>query len=325
MKLACVFIALCIFAFTSFQVAVTGREVLSGKSATSLPSPTKTPPRRTTVPKSSGKAPTRYLTHRSHSATGSSTRSEKTSTRNTRVPKGSGKVPTHPTTPSTVTSTPKTPIIGTTSQQKPKSPTSRASNPTSTKTPKSSPATTTANFTITRNPSVVIPTPVTPSKTVTVRDGHTASAQVGWIVIGVGVGGSVSVGGNILHVAGGTEVIIEENSSGQDELSTIDSSTTSSTSKSSSKSASTSSSTSSSVASPTPYNIYPKLDSTSTQQLAFTQDLKRVAQPGSVRSITGGRGELLLWAASLTPAQASEIRHNPVVSPLCLAAVVVLT
>jgi exo-beta-1,3-glucanase (GH17 family) len=87
------------------------------------------------------------------------------------------------------------------------------------------------------------------------------------------------------------------------------------TTPSRSTSKSSSSSSSSSTASPTPYNIYPKPDSTLPQQSAFAQDLERIAQPGSVTRITGGRDQLLLWVASLTPAQASVISRNPVVSP----------
>jgi hypothetical protein len=86
------------------------------------------------------------------------------------------------------------------------------------------------------------------SKTLTVSNGHTASSQVGWMVVRLGVGGSVVVEGNILPVAGGTEGIIVENSSGQDEIDPIDTSTTSS------RSSSSRSSSSSSTASPTPYN-----------------------------------------------------------------------
>src|SRR6266498_146258 len=93
---------------------------------------------------------------------------------------------------------------------------------------------TTANLRKTQNPTAG-PGLASASKTVTVSGGQTGSAQVGWMVVGVGVGGSVSVGGNILPAAGGTGAIIEDNSSGQDELSTI-SSTTSSTSSSSSAS-----------------------------------------------------------------------------------------
>ena len=70
------------------------------------------------------------------------------------------------------------------------------------------------------------------------------------------------------------------------------------------------------MASPTPYNIYPKFDSTPSQKSAFARNLEQIAQRGSVRSITGGRNQLLLWVASLTPAQASELTRNPVVSRL---------
>ena len=199
-----------------------------------------------------------------------------------------------------------------------------------TSTLKKIPSTTTTNE--------IIPTSTTASE-VTVRNGHTASAQVGWLVVGAGIGGFVAVGGNILPIAGGTEAIIIENSSGQDELSPVDGSTTSSTSLSSTSLSSTSlsstslsstslsstlsSSTSSSstpsssaVPSPTPYNIYPRTGLTSAQRLAFERDLQQITQPGSVQSITGVRDKLLLWVASLTPAQASELSNNPVVSPL---------
>ena len=165
---------------------------------------------------------------------------------------------------------------------------------------------------------------VSASGTLTVSNGQTASAQVGWVVVGAGIGGFVAVGGIILPVEGDTAVIIEENNSGQDELSTISHSDTSTipTTSSESISTSTSSSTSSSsTASPTPYNIYPKLDSTSPEQNAFAQNLERIAQAGSVRRITGGRDQLLLWVASLTPAQASELSRNPTVGPVFLVVV----
>ena len=318
MKL-CVSLVLCIVAFLS-QDAVNCQKM---------------PPSRTTAskPSASGK-----VTHKSHDATSFPTRTQKTVP--SHIPKSSGKVPTEytkiPTSRTLKTSV--MPTIGTTSSQKPKPP---ISGPTSAKPPKSSPpqATTVAKSKTTQNSTRTSKVATSASKTLTVSDGQTASAQVGWIVIGLGVGGSVYVGGNIIPIAGGTEGIIEENSSGQDEVVPIDtstaptrtdtsttrtstSSTSTSTSKSKSKSKSkstsklTSSSTSSSTASPTPYNIYPKLDSTARQQLAFAQDLEQVAQPGSVKSITGARDKLLLWVASLTPAQASELSRNPVVSPL---------
>ena len=224
------------------------------------------------------------------------------------VPKSSGRVPTgHPTVSTASSATPVGPTVKTTIQQKPKAPISRGSYTTSTKTLKSSQSTPPATYSTTTRQSSGLT--VSATRTLTVSNGQTASAQVGWVVVGVGVGGSIAVGGNIFHVAGGTEVIIEEGSSGQEELSTVDTSTTSTTS-------STSSSSSSSVASQTPYNIYPKHDSTSPQQSAFVQHLEQVAQPGSVRTITGGRDQLLLWVASLTPAQASGLSRNPVVSAL---------
>ena len=140
------------------------------------------------------------------------------------------------------------------------------------------------------------------------------------MVVGVGVGGSVAVGGNTLPVAGGTGGIIVANGPGQDKIDPIDTSTTPTTSSiSSSTSGSTSTSTStstSSTARPTPYNIYPKLDSTPTQRSAFARKLEQIALPGSVRSITGVRDKLLLWVANLTPAQASELSRDLVVSPL---------
>ncbi len=282
---SCVFFFLCILlAFVSSQDAVAGHKLRS------LTKKQTTPPSRATTPKSSvnGKVPTSYPTHRSHrdSAISSPTRNEKMPPSHTRVPKSSGKVPI----PTILTFSAKKsvrPTIGITSHQKPK---------------------------VTNSSGT--PTLVSASKTLTVSDGQTASAQVGWIVVGTGVGGSVVVGGNILPVAGGTEVIIVENSSGQDEASTISESDLDTSTSLTSRSTSSSSSSTSSVASPTSYNIYPKLDSTPPQQSAFARNLEQIAQPGSVRQITGGRDQLLLWVASLTPAQASELSRNPVVSPL---------
>ena len=266
-----------------------------------------TPPSHTGVPKSNTKVPTSYQTHRSYRAKSSPARSEGTPPSHTAVPTN------YPTIPTASPEAPVRPTIGTTSRQKTISPISRGSGPTSTRSPQSSPPpATAANSTTTHTSTGTSPGfgLTSASKTVTVSGGHTASAQVGWIIVGVGIGGSVSVGGNILPVAGGTVKIIEENSSGQDELSTIESDI--STSRSTSRSSSSSSS--SSKASPTPYNIYPKLDSTPPQQSTFAQHLGQIARPGSVRSITGGRGQLLLWVASLIPAQASELSRNPVVS-----------
>jgi len=228
------------------------------------------------------------VTHKSHDATSFPTRTQKTLP--SHIPKSSGKVPTEYTKiPTSRQPAAKPPISGPTA-----------------KPPKSSPpqATTIAKSKTTQNSTRTLKVATSASKTLTVSDGQTASAQVGWIVIGLGVGGSVYVGGNIIPIAGGTEGIIEENSSGQDEVVPIDTSTaptrtdtsttrtstrstSTPTSKSKSKSKSTSlkltsSSTSSSTASPTPYNIYPKLDSTARQQLAFAQDLEQVAQPGGL-------------------------------------------
>lgn len=274
---SCVFFVLCILALVSPRDAVADHKTPRSESAiSSLTRIQETPPSRSTTPKSSEKVPTSY-------------RSQKTPP----VPKSSTKVPTgYPTRAS-----PKTPVktIGTTSRQKPESPIHQSSYSTST-------TTTTAKST----------TNSSAPKTLTVSDGHTASAQVGWMVVGSGIGGSVVVGGNVLPVAGGTEGIIVENSSGQDEIDP----TTPTTSPTSSPTSSSSSSSSSPTASPTPYNIYPKKDSTPSQKSAFTRNLVQIAKPGSVRSITGRQDRLLLWVASLTPAQASELSRNPVVSPL---------
>ena len=310
-----VFWVFCIFAFVSLQDAVAGQKVIRSDSL--IYSPTKMPPGRTTVPKleSSGNLPTSYPAHKSHPAT-SSTRTQKTLASHTRLPKNSGTVPTrYPTISRSSQKIPVMPTTGMTSTQKTRSPSSRGSGPEPSRSPKSSPlpATTTTNPTTTQKPTIT-PTLVSASKTLTVSNGHTVSAQVGWVVVGVGIGGAVAVGDNLLPVAGGIEAIIEENSSGQDELSTVHSDTTTTTTSSTSTSKSTSKS--SSTASPTPYNIYPKRDSTLPQQSAFAQHLEQIAQPGSVRGITGGRDQLLLWVASLTPTQASELSRNPVVSPL---------
>jgi len=295
---SCVFFVLCILAFVSSQDAAASHKMPGGNSAINSPKKSQTTSAGgATIPEGSGKVPTSYLTYGSHRATRSPTRSEKPRPSPTRVPKSSGKVPTSYPTIST-TGSPKTPVkptTGTTSRQKPKSAISQGSD-TSTKTLKSSPppATTTATLTTTRISTGTSPLVISASKTLTVSNGQTASAQVGWMVVGVGAGGSVVVGGNILPVAGGTEVIIEQNSSGQDELSTIESdisttpTSTSSSTTTSKSSLSSSSSTSSSMASPTPYNIYPKFDSTPSQKSAFARNLEQIAQRGSVRSITGG-------------------------------------
>jgi len=320
----------CILAFISPPVVADHKD----NTLSSLTKSHKTPPSRTIASQTRGE---KTRLHISHSATKSPTKSHKTPL-NHRSPtkshktllghmtvsKSNGKVPTRSnratgfqtrSRSSTAGSDPTE--VRSTTRRKPKSVSSRASDPAEApQSTESSPAKTAANPTIPQ-----ITPEVTASKTLTIRNGQTVSAQVGWLVVGVGIGGSVSVGGHILPVAGGTEAIIGENRSGQDELSTIDTSTTSSTTSStlttsmttSSSASSTSSSTSSSPsASPTPYNIYPKLGSTPSQQSAFARDLEQIAQPGSVRSITGQR--LLLWVASLTPAQASEVQRNPVVS-----------
>ena len=198
-----IFFVLCILGLVSPRDAVAG---LKSNSAISSPTKSqKTPLSRTAVPKSGGKVPTSYLTHKSHSTTSFpiTGTSQKRPPSQTRVLKSSGKVPT---------AGPKTsvrPTIRTTSSQKPISPSSRPSYPTSTKTQKPSapPTLTTAKTTATQNSTRTKPL-VSVSKTLTVSNGQTASAQVGWIVVGAGVGGAVVVGGNILPVEGGTEVII---------------------------------------------------------------------------------------------------------------------
>ena len=288
MKACVFFFVLYILAFASPQDV--GHKILRSNKATSSPTRgQKTPPSHTLVPtqKSSKKVPTGYLTHRSHSSTIFQTRSQVTPPKvPTWYPSASPKIPVKS-------------MIGITSQHNPKRPSSRGSYPTSTQTPKSSPpsATTPANS-ITTQYSSGTPTLISASRTLTVSNGQTASAQVGWIVVGVGIGGAVYVGGSTFLVPGGTEVIINS----KDEPVTIETSTTRSTSSSSS------------TASPTPYNIYPNPQSTRHQQSAFARNLERIAQPDSVKSITGGLDQLLLWVASLTPAQASELSRNPVVS-----------
>ena len=313
----CHFLVPCILSFIWAQGAVSGQKVSRSTGNSAISSSTRT------QPKSSAKVPTGYLTHKSHSTTGSTTRSQKTHPGHTIMPpksSGKGQVPTRASYPTASSKTTVRPTIRTTSDQKPKSPISRGSNPASgpAKTPESSPppATTSANSTTrtTQNSSRTLTSITSASKTLTVSKGQTASAQVGWMVVGVGVGGAVAVGDSVLPVAGGTKGIIIEDSSGQDELSTI--SDTSTTPTTTSRSSSKSSSTSSSTANPTPYNIYPKLDSGPAQQSAFARNLKQIAQPGSVRRITGSRDQLLLWVASLTPAQASELSRNPVVSAI---------
>jgi hypothetical protein len=267
----------------------------------------KTASRGKTIPKSIGKMPSAY---RSHSSIGSQTRNLKTLPSDTAVQRSSGKVPTAPTTATNLNSTTITP-------KSPPLPAKTTAKLNSNTTPKSSPpsaTTSTANSTTAQIP--VTPKLVTATKTLTVSNGQTASAQVGWIIVGVGVGGSVAVGGNILPVAGGTEGVIVANGSGQDEVDPIDTSTTPTTSSISSSISSSTSSSTSSTARPTPYNIYPKLDSTPPQRSAFTRRLEQIALPGSVQSITGVRDKLLMWVANLTPAQASELSRDLVVSPL---------
>jgi len=323
---SCVFFILCILAFASPQDA-------GHRSHSAVSSPARSQETSLSRTESNGRVPTSFITHRGHNATSSPTR-RKMSTSHTIVSKSSGKAPTvyrkMPTSSPKTTfrptiskssgkvptiSSPKTtfrPTIRTTSQQKSKSASSRRSYSEPSRTQNSSPPATTSNPTTTRKPTII----PSASKKLTVSNGQTVSAQVGWMVVGVGIGGAVAVGDTILPVAGGTEAIIEESSSGQDELSTVESDTSTTTSRSSSSSRSRTSSSSSSIASPTPYNIYPRLDSTPRQQSAFAQHLAQIARPGSVRRITGVRDRLLLWVASLTPAQASELSRDPVVSSL---------
>lgn len=235
------------------------------------------------VPESRKKVSTGHPTYRSHRTILPPTRSQKTPPSRTTVRKSSygGQVPTAYPTKLTKTA------IRTVSDQK--SISGGSSYPTS------------SNLTTTQKYPGHLP--LSASKTLTVSNGHTATAQVGWMVVGFGIGGSVSVGGDIIPVAGGTEGIIMEDSSGHDELSTVDTSTTTSSSSSPS-------------ASPTPYNIYPRSGSTSHQQSAFEEHLRQIAHQASVTRISGSGNKLLLWVASLTPAQASELGRNPVVSRL---------
>ena len=307
-------------------------KVPSSHNRSAISSPTtrsqKLSPSDTTVPRSSQVVPTggptvpRASPKTSVSPTIKMTTSQKMSPSNTTVPRSSQMVPTgRPTIPGASPKTSVSPTIKTTSDQKPKSSFSRGPFPTSTKTPKSSPlepppaSSTTAISTITYNSRTS--TRVSATKTLTVSNGQTARAQVGWRVVGVGVGGSVAVDGIIIPIAGGTAGVIVASSPGQDKLDPDTSITSTSTSKLSSRS--TSRSTTSPTARPTPYNIYPKLDSTPPQQSAFERDLERIAQSGSVQSITGVRDKLLLWVANLTPDQASELGRNPVVSPVPFA------
>jgi hypothetical protein len=123
------------------------------------------------------------------------------------------------------------------------------------------------------------------------------------MVVGAGIGGAVSVGGKVIPVKGGVAGIVEPSGPGGEDLGIV-------------HTTSTASSTSSSPSgTPTPYNIHPRPGSTAAQLLAFERNLNRIAQPGSVTSITGARNRLLLWTANLTPVQASELHQNPVVSP----------
>ena len=88
-------------------------------------------------------------------------------------------------------------VTATTSDQKSPSLRGSSSYPTSTKSPMSSSLPATAITTSTTTPYFgVTPKHVTASKTVTIKNGHT---QLGWMVVGVSIGGSVVVG-DILHV-----------------------------------------------------------------------------------------------------------------------------
>ena len=348
MKSFVMVIVLCTLGFVSPQDAGC-KEPSAISSPTGITLPTGSS--RPTVPKSTEIVSTVHPTHTNQSGISSPTRSQKTLPRHTTVPKSGGNVPTgHPTRrplsmsnqkpkspasrgseslPASITRTPKpqtvSSTIRTTSYQKPESPASRGSLPASTSLRRSYPAstetrnsstlqppptTTATNSTAHKNPKITSKLLSAPT-TLTVSNHQTVSAHLGWVIVGIGDGGSVAVeGGHVFEVAGGTTVIIGETSSGEDEPSTVSTSTSSSSSTS-----------------PTPYNIYPRPGSTQLQQSAFARNLEQIAQPGSVRSITGSRDKLLLWVASLTPAQASELNHDPVVSPLLLsilAAVVVL-
>jgi hypothetical protein len=121
-----------------------------------------------------------------------------------------------------------------------------------------------ASSTITRGPKIM---PITASRTVTVSHGETATAQPGWLIVGVGIGGAVSVGGKVVPVAGGVAGIVGPNGHGGEKLSTVHTQTTSTTSSSSSG-----------TPSPTPYNIYPRSGSTAAQLLAFERNLNQIAQ-----------------------------------------------
>jgi len=302
---SCVFgVIPCILAFVSPQVLADHKTLTTNNTLSSLTKSYKTPPTRTIASHNAIKSQTsgeKTRLRSSHSATKSPTKSHKTPPKHSATRTKSHK--THMTVSKSSEEVPTRSNRATGFQTRSRSSMARKA------TTEFPPAKTATNSTIPQTPLI---TPVvTASKTLTIRNGQTASAQVGWLVVGVGIGGSVSVGGHILPVAGGTEAIIGENGSGQDELSTINTSTTSSSASLTSSSTSSSSSSSSS-ASPTPYNIYPRLGSTPSQQSAFARDLEQIARPGSVRSIAGQ--QLLLWVASLTPAQASEVQRNPVVS-----------
>jgi hypothetical protein len=252
---------------------------------------------RPTLPKTKKKVPTSTRNHRSHSQAPPNSPTHNSSSASRKSPPTTGKTtPPRPPVSKTREKVP-TPTRNTITDRSrsgaPPSPPTRTSFPASKKPPV---ATTATNSTITRAP------PLTASRTVTVSHGKTASAQVGWMVVGAGIGGAVSVGGKIIPVGGGVAGIVEPNGPGGEELSTV-------------HTTSTASSTSSSPSgTPTQYNIYPRPGSTAAQLLAFERNLNQIAQPGSVTSITGARNRLVLWTAKLTPVQASELHQNPAVS-----------
>jgi hypothetical protein len=62
--------------------------------------------------------------------------------------------------------------------------------------------------------------------------------------------------------------------------------------------------------------IFPSSGASQTELIQVTTELQQVAQPGSVKNVTGAVNGLAFWQAIMTLDQASEISNNPIVSPI---------
>lgn len=134
-------------------------------------------------------------------------------------------------------------------------------------------------------------------------------SEIGLIIFGIGEGGFVIAGGEIYEVAGGTEAIVEEGEDGEPTVAGLpvpDSSTLTASS--------TASSTTLKTGTPTAYIVGPIDSSSSAQQSQVYEELTKIAQSGTITTISVPGSNILFWTAQLTSNDASQLNQNPIVS-----------